>query len=30
MQARAFAELYSWDRTADRTEAHLTRVLVHG
>jgi glycosyltransferase involved in cell wall biosynthesis len=29
MQARAFAELYSWDRSADRTEAHLGRVLAH-
>lgn len=29
-QARAFAELYSWDRSADRTEAHLSRVLAHG
>jgi glycosyltransferase involved in cell wall biosynthesis len=26
--ARAFAEAYSWDRTADRTEAHLQRVLT--
>ena len=26
MQARAFAELYSWERSADRTEAHLERV----
>jgi glycosyltransferase involved in cell wall biosynthesis len=30
MQARAFAELYSWDRSANRTEAHLSRVLAHG
>ena len=29
MQARAFAELYSWERSADRTEAHLGRVLAH-
>lgn len=29
-QARAFAEQFSWDRTADRTEAHLSRVLAHG
>lgn len=27
MQARAFAELFSWERSADRTEAHLQRVL---
>ncbi|HEX6134834.1 MAG TPA: glycosyltransferase family 4 protein [Longimicrobiales bacterium] len=26
--ARAFAELHSWDRSADRTEAHLERVLA--
>jgi glycosyltransferase involved in cell wall biosynthesis len=30
MQARAFAELYSWDRSAAMTEAHLRRVLAHG
>ncbi|HSK19097.1 MAG TPA: glycosyltransferase family 4 protein [Longimicrobiales bacterium] len=29
-QARAFAEQFSWDRTADRTETHLSRVLVDG
>lgn len=29
-QARAFAEQFSWDRTADRTEAHLSRVLADG
>ena len=28
MQARAFAELYSWDRSAERTESHLRRVLA--
>jgi glycosyltransferase involved in cell wall biosynthesis len=27
-QARAFAELHSWERTADRTEAHLRAVLA--
>ncbi|MBR9990456.1 MAG: glycosyltransferase family 4 protein [Gemmatimonadetes bacterium] len=27
-QARAFAELYSWDRSADRTETHLRNVLA--
>lgn len=26
-QARAFAEQFSWDRAADRTEAHLRHVL---
>jgi glycosyltransferase involved in cell wall biosynthesis len=29
-RARRFAEGYSWDRTADRTEAHLHRVLQRG
>lgn len=29
-QARAFAEQFSWDRTADRTETHLSRVLADG
>ena len=28
-QARAFAERFSWDRSAARTEAHLERVLAH-
>ncbi|HEX2166910.1 MAG TPA: glycosyltransferase family 4 protein [Longimicrobiales bacterium] len=28
MQARAFAELYTWDRSADRTETHLRRVVA--
>lgn len=28
-QARAFAEQFSWDRSAARTEAHLERVLTH-
>jgi glycosyltransferase involved in cell wall biosynthesis len=27
-QARAFAEQYSWERTADRTESHLESVLA--
>ena len=27
-QARAFAEQFSWERTADRTESHLERVLA--
>jgi glycosyltransferase involved in cell wall biosynthesis len=26
-QAREFAEAYSWDAAADRTEAHLRAVL---
>lgn len=28
--ARRFAEAFSWDRSADRTEAHLHRVLERG
>lgn len=28
-QARAFAEHFSWDRSAARTEAHLESVLAH-
>lgn len=28
VQARAFAGLYSWDRSADRTESHLRGVLA--
>ena len=27
-QARAFAEQFSWERTAERTESHLERVLA--
>ena len=30
VQARAFAEMYSWERSASRTEAHLNRVLARG
>lgn len=28
-QARSMAEQYSWERSADRTEAHLRRVIAH-
>jgi glycosyltransferase involved in cell wall biosynthesis len=28
-QARAFAERYSWERSADLTEAHLERILAN-
>jgi glycosyltransferase involved in cell wall biosynthesis len=29
VQARSYAEQFSWEHTADRTESHLERVLAH-
>jgi glycosyltransferase involved in cell wall biosynthesis len=28
LQARRFAETFTWDRAADQTEQHLTRILA--